>query len=86
MADQPGPIEELRKDFDRLRTVLFTRVRTQSSSFNYKGKRNSLARERVEPRQAHAPRHPHHSRAPELKDDSVGKVKALSIQATSAGP
>ena len=39
MAVQLAPIGELRKDLDRLRTVLFTRLRTQSSNFNYTGKR-----------------------------------------------
>jgi hypothetical protein len=39
LAAQLAPIGELRKDFDRLRTVLFKRLRTQSSNFNYTGKR-----------------------------------------------
>jgi hypothetical protein len=56
MADQSAPIGELRKDFDRLRTVLFERLRTQSSNFNYTGECDPSAWSGVEPREAYASR------------------------------
>lgn len=57
MAGHPAPIGELRKDFDRLRTVLFERLRTQSSNFNYKGKRKPPPGAEQNPKEEHTPQH-----------------------------
>jgi hypothetical protein len=86
MADQATPIGELRKDFDRLRTVLFKRLRTQSSNFNYKGKRKLIAG--ADENRGGNRIYAHRRRREVSKHtvDSVGKRKVASIQATSAGP
>ena len=85
VAGQPAPIGELRKDFDRLRTVLFKRLRTQSSNFNYKGKRKSHRRSGVDRGKLRIYSRKWR-RAAEYNKNSVKESEVASTQATSARP